>query len=292
MNDLNDLELLSAYLDGELNPEERASLETRLADDPTLRRELNTLRATVELIGTLPTLRAPRNFTLPQSTRRSRTVPFPALFSAVSAAAALALLVAGILLVTQTPATDQPMAVNIAQAPTDTAERRLDVTFEADAPQAQILTTIVPQPAPSMTMLTPEVGAAMMDLMTDEDGGAGADAELFSAAPLEEAESAPSDDAQREMGEMAEPPVAGLVQATPSPFPTQAPPPTASPALTQTLAPSATVTRAPTMTLEPVPVTAAEEASEPVNAGVILLVLGLGFALAALMSYLWLRRGQ
>ena len=56
----NDLELLSAYLDGALSDEERAALEARLQSDAALRRELDRLRATVALIKTLPTLSTPR----------------------------------------------------------------------------------------------------------------------------------------------------------------------------------------------------------------------------------------
>jgi hypothetical protein len=59
-----DLELLSAYLDGELTDREQRSLEQRLARDNALRTELDRLRDTVALVGELPRLRAPRQFTL------------------------------------------------------------------------------------------------------------------------------------------------------------------------------------------------------------------------------------
>ncbi len=59
-----DLMALSAYLDGALDPPERSSLERRLATEPLLRAELNSLRDTVNLVKSLPRLKAPRNFTL------------------------------------------------------------------------------------------------------------------------------------------------------------------------------------------------------------------------------------
>jgi hypothetical protein len=59
-----DLELLSAYLDGQLAPSDSARLETRIASDPSLRLALDNLRATRSLLHQLPARRAPRNFTL------------------------------------------------------------------------------------------------------------------------------------------------------------------------------------------------------------------------------------
>jgi anti-sigma factor RsiW len=59
-----DLELLSAYLDGELKPAETLRLETRLKTDPELVSALEDLRATRALLRKLPLRKAPRNFTL------------------------------------------------------------------------------------------------------------------------------------------------------------------------------------------------------------------------------------
>jgi anti-sigma factor RsiW len=57
-------ELLSAYLDGALSPEERARLEARLAVDADLRDRLEAMRRTVALVRGLPRVEAPRNFLL------------------------------------------------------------------------------------------------------------------------------------------------------------------------------------------------------------------------------------
>jgi anti-sigma factor RsiW len=59
-----DLELLSVYLDGQLNPSDSARLESRLASDEGLRTALDDLRSTRSLLRQLPSRRAPRNFTL------------------------------------------------------------------------------------------------------------------------------------------------------------------------------------------------------------------------------------
>ena len=61
-------ELLSAYLDDQLDAEERARLEARLADDAALRAELEALRRTVEMVRDLPSQPVPRNFILPRTT--------------------------------------------------------------------------------------------------------------------------------------------------------------------------------------------------------------------------------
>jgi len=59
-----DIELLSAYLDGELKSSDSTQLEARLKNDPELVSVLNDLRAARTLLRKLPSRKAPRNFTL------------------------------------------------------------------------------------------------------------------------------------------------------------------------------------------------------------------------------------
>ncbi|ACL25109.1 anti-sigma factor [Chloroflexus aggregans] len=59
-----DLVLLSAYIDSELTEAERTALEQRLAHDSRLRRELEELQATRDLLREQPWLTPPRSFTL------------------------------------------------------------------------------------------------------------------------------------------------------------------------------------------------------------------------------------
>lgn len=58
---------LSAYLDDQLPPAERAEIEVHLADCPSCQAELETLRRTVDLLRAMPQLPAPRSFTLDPS---------------------------------------------------------------------------------------------------------------------------------------------------------------------------------------------------------------------------------
>lgn len=64
MKNFHEIELLSSYLDGQLNAKESKRLETRLAADPELASVLNDIRATRSILRKLPTRKAPRNFTL------------------------------------------------------------------------------------------------------------------------------------------------------------------------------------------------------------------------------------
>ena len=59
-----DVELLSAYLDGQLKPSDSARLEARLKSDAELVSVMDDLRAARNLLRRLPQRRAPRNFTL------------------------------------------------------------------------------------------------------------------------------------------------------------------------------------------------------------------------------------
>jgi hypothetical protein len=59
-----DIELLSAYLDGQLKPSDSTRLESRLKSDPDLVAVMDDLRAARNLLRKLPQRRAPRNFTL------------------------------------------------------------------------------------------------------------------------------------------------------------------------------------------------------------------------------------
>jgi len=66
---------LSAYLDGQLDPEKRAALEADLARDLTLRKDLDALRQTAALIREeLPLREVPRNYILTPSMVDERKV--------------------------------------------------------------------------------------------------------------------------------------------------------------------------------------------------------------------------
>ncbi len=62
-----DAALLSAYLDNQVTPVERARVEEHLRACPTCQQELGTLRQTVTLLRAMPRVRVPRAFTLSEA---------------------------------------------------------------------------------------------------------------------------------------------------------------------------------------------------------------------------------
>lgn len=92
---LQDWQLLSAYLDNELSPQEKTSLEKRIFANPELNASLNELRQTKTLLHSIPNKKVPHNFTLTPEMVKSRSTPFSRLFPifTFSSAAATVLLV-------------------------------------------------------------------------------------------------------------------------------------------------------------------------------------------------------
>jgi hypothetical protein len=91
-----ELELLSAYLDGELHPDQHQALEARLGAEPDLRERLENLCRVKVTLGNLPCMRAPRNFTLtPEmvTVRSQKKQPFVASLRLATALAAILLVV-------------------------------------------------------------------------------------------------------------------------------------------------------------------------------------------------------
>lgn len=84
-----DWELLSAYVDDQLSERERARIETRLAGDANLRTAVDDLRVTRAAVKSLPTLRAPRNFTLTPEMAGQNLRSSPRLFASFRLASVL-----------------------------------------------------------------------------------------------------------------------------------------------------------------------------------------------------------
>ncbi|HHS97901.1 MAG TPA: hypothetical protein ENK08_08390 [Chloroflexi bacterium] len=190
-------ELLSAYLDGELNPKERARLEARLAADPDLRERLEELRRTIALVRGLPRVKAPRNFLLtPEmvapARRRPvllgrRLAPVLTLATAMSALACAVVLIGNLLTfglggmgaapaaapprqVALEPATEEAALAPLPEEATEeepmiaagvvTATAKVSRTVVPEAalaPGRAISPTIVPSPSPTPQ---PQMGAA------------------------------------------------------------------------------------------------------------------------------------
>ncbi len=199
-----DLELLSAYRDGELLPHERADVEQRLERDPALREALDGIQQTHALLGDLPRLRAPRNFTLDPATYGRKPAWWLGLVTpralqfggALGAAAAVILIVIGAFtnISPETSLSSAPQG-EIAAQPTGTVDSAANMVAPTAAQSSSS-----PQPATAtMAALptgTPQVEAFAAAEAQDEAGavspqvladpsGTGAQPELDAAAPME-----------------------------------------------------------------------------------------------------------
>lgn len=137
-----DLLQLNAYLDGELSDQERAAFERKLAQDAALQAELQSLQATVALLGMAERVHVPRSFTLDpavygkqaQASWLERLLSGRSAFVTAGALAAVALIAGGVLLFSligrggapsvamesAAPAPEEPMVM--MEAPAEEAE--------------------------------------------------------------------------------------------------------------------------------------------------------------------------
>jgi anti-sigma factor RsiW len=168
-----DMENLSAYLDGQLNPSEKTRLENRIQSDPALASALEEFRQTRKLLQHTPHRRAPRNFTLTPKMAGIRP-PVPRLVPALSWASAVAMLLfiftLGTSLVGQlSPSSAAPM---MAAAPSGlgggpaNAATAAPATVAPAAPAPAALATAAPATAaPAIdqyALATPTVAASIM----------------------------------------------------------------------------------------------------------------------------------
>jgi anti-sigma factor RsiW len=143
-------ELLSAYLDDELAPEERRAVEVRLEREPALRERLEDLRATVRFLADAPKVDVPRNFILTPSmvdqagktaapVRRRQTWPFLSWATAVATLLLIFVLAGDFFVISPSLETAQ-----------DARSTVLDSQVEEAAPAGALAAT--PTPAPMGTM--------------------------------------------------------------------------------------------------------------------------------------------
>ena len=139
-----ELEAISAYLDGQLSPRERARLESRLQVNQDLHMALEQLRRTRALLRSLPAMRAPRNYVLtPQMVRPRKPAPrsYPVLrLVSVMASLLFALVLLGDFLglgpsraLPQVAAVREEPAAEVMEAPAEAGE----MTVESGAPAAE-----------------------------------------------------------------------------------------------------------------------------------------------------------
>lgn len=153
----SDAELLSAYIDNMLDAQERANLEARLASDAFLRSELAAMRQMLGWLKTMPTLKAPRNFTITEADVKPaapKVISLPRRNNswqiAASAAAVFVLILAGAFLLNQLDFTPKELGeaansndVALMYTETQSAESR---DFFAETETAPLLATVGPPP--------------------------------------------------------------------------------------------------------------------------------------------------
>ena len=182
-----DIELLSAYLDGELKPSDSTRLETRLKTDLELASVLNDLRAARTLLRKLPSRKAPRNFTLTrkmvgQNPPLPRTYPFFRLATTVATLLfffTFGLNFVGSQLASQAPAfgmgggggAEEMQSYAAEEAP---AEEPAASAPMAPAPAEAMPTATAEEPlvalAPQATELPPTEEARIMETPAAKDG--------------------------------------------------------------------------------------------------------------------------
>jgi hypothetical protein len=143
MTSPQDLERLSAYLDNQLSPREKAQLEARLGKDTELEAALADLRQTVRALRSLPVVKPPRTFTLSPQQVGARVAPRPVFqtlrLATAFAAMALVLVFAGDLATSLTPGMSPA-----AQAPAPMAAAGQSV---AQATSRSLAAPLMPAPA-------------------------------------------------------------------------------------------------------------------------------------------------
>ena len=186
-----DFDRLSAYLDKQLSPAEKAGLEERLVREPELKAALDDLRVTVRALRSLPTVKPPRNFTISQAQARAIAPPrrvFPALRLATALAAFVfvAVIVGDFATNLASPAAAPEVPVTVvaqkSAAPTETlaplaaAQEAITVTREVSADSAGATTSSANATAESGT---PPVSAFALPAPTvTAGGGAGGETPL------------------------------------------------------------------------------------------------------------------
>jgi len=152
---LRDLELLSAYLDGELTPREADRLQARLDGEADLRWALEELRRTVSVVRSLPEVRPPRSFTLSAEAAgsRGRAAAYPVLQLATALATLAFVAVVGLDALTS-------RATGVALAP----EFRDQGQLLTAAPVEEAVQAPTSEPAQALSASAPEEPPAASDI--------------------------------------------------------------------------------------------------------------------------------
>jgi len=169
-------EMLSAYIDGELSASEVELVERHLKECATCARNLETLRATVELVRQLPRVPAPRSFTITPAVQPLRLKPrwgYAYLRGATALVAILLVIALSVDILSQQFLVGAPAGRVIAPSPAlemkaATREPETEIALEAmPSPELRAEATLTPQamappaPKPTPEALPQEVSAAV-----------------------------------------------------------------------------------------------------------------------------------
>lgn len=196
-------ELLSAYLDGEVTPEERVLVERTVAGSSEVAWRLDALRQTVALMGQLPRVPLPRSFTLSEAdvrpVRRAgrdtarwwQTLLNPVFLRNATAVATmlfLVVLVGNVMLSSLAPAAPaSPSATVVVQAPVERVAKEAAPTTANAASAAEPAALSAAAPAP-----TEATAPAEMPLPTESMAIVPAPEPTRGPAPLAEVEAPPA----------------------------------------------------------------------------------------------------
>ena len=267
------VELLSAYIDDEVSADERATVEAHLATCSACAQDLASLRQTVNLLGELPQVAAPRPFTVRESD--IRPVPGPdrpawwrlrwAQGLVGAAAMLLCVVVVGVVLLGRggmMGAPSEQQRVALEAAPATVAGREEKAVEEAVEAETIVEAEREVQSAAEPAAAPPAPEAATGELGLAEEAPA--------EAPLLE-EKAAADEAEIFMA--TSPPdrrMADEGALMTSPLPSATPAATATPAPMATTAPAPAAEAIPAPSASPTPtLLEAEDLNLEIEAGVI-----------------------
>ncbi|RPI81909.1 MAG: hypothetical protein EHM41_19665 [Chloroflexi bacterium] len=194
-----DIELLSAYLDGQLDARRKAKLESRLQNETELNKMLEELSRTRTLLRSAPKLKAPRSFKLkPEMVAKRQARPVYPVFQFASAMAMILLVfvLLGDYLVLRQPmaaseetsmamqAQDSAVEEALKEAPDERTMSR--EAGEADASEQPNLAMEAAPPAPEATMTAEAEEIPTFGAVTPE-------AEMY-AVPQEESAGTPAEE--------------------------------------------------------------------------------------------------
>ncbi len=173
-------ERLSAYMDGNLNPNEHAQIENHLRECAGCRTSLESLRWTLSLIKQVPAPKLSRSFTLPVPVKRESSFGFVALrFATVAATLLLFALIATDVL-TQFGTVSAPAPTGVAlRAPLQEQASATKAAAPTSAPLPPAPAAINPTSAPA----APRPTSAPMPTKALEPTKAAAQAALPTSAP-------------------------------------------------------------------------------------------------------------